>query len=112
MFELRSGQENALGMLLEDTNCPVSVRRWFVEKFPAYEPSESSDADEPTDLDEKVLTKKLSPNCDRPHNSIRGTEIMIGTDCPSKYVKGFLIMKPETWMAADIVSRWDNFDDC
>jgi hypothetical protein len=93
-------------------NCPVSLRRWIVEKFPAYEPSESSDADEPTDLDKMVLTRILSPNCQSPHNERYWSEIMIGTDCPSKYVKGILIMKPETWMAANIVSRWDNFDNC
>ena len=37
---------------------------------------------------------------------------MVGTNCPTKYVKGSIIMKPETWMSADIVSHFDNFDSC
>jgi len=109
MFEIRSGEENALGMLFEDSNCPVSIRRWFVEKLPAYESSESS---EPSLLDKKLTHMSVDRSCTRPTNSKRGNMILVGTDCPTKYVKGSLIMKPETWMSADIVSDFDNFDSC
>ena len=105
MFTVLAGQENALGMHIADTNCPVSMRRWWIEVEEEDEEAEPS-------VDEVLLTKEPKHDCNRPINRKSGNELFVGTLCEDYYVTGFLIMKPETWLSANIVEQFNYFDNC
>ena len=97
MVSIGAGQENSFGLHVSDSNCPVSLRRWFVAA------DEVEEEEQETSLQEILSEKKMRHSCSRPYNKRTGQDLLVGTTCPGKYVAGFIIMNIQTWYAADIV---------